>query len=52
LDLNASGQSLVLVTHNPDLAARHARRTLRMVDGRIDGPGARAASGLAAQVRS
>jgi putative ABC transport system ATP-binding protein len=36
-DLNASGQSLVLVTHNPDLAARYARRTLRIVDGRISG---------------
>jgi len=34
-DLNASGQSLVLVTHNPDLAARYARRTVQLVDGRI-----------------
>jgi putative ABC transport system ATP-binding protein len=34
-DLNASGQSLVLVTHNPDLAARYARRTVQIVDGRI-----------------
>jgi putative ABC transport system ATP-binding protein len=34
-DLNASGQSLVLVTHNPDLAARYASRTVRLVDGRI-----------------
>ena len=35
LDLNRSGQSLVLVTHNPELAARYARRTVAMVDGRI-----------------
>ena len=54
LDLNASGQSLVLVTHNPDLAARYASRTVHIVDGRISGgPAARAAgTGLAAaQVR-
>jgi putative ABC transport system ATP-binding protein len=37
LDLNASGQSLVLVTHNPDLAARYAGRTLQIVDGRLAG---------------
>jgi putative ABC transport system ATP-binding protein len=37
LDLNASGQSLVLVTHNPDLAARYASRTVHMVDGRLGG---------------
>ncbi|HTZ92946.1 MAG TPA: ABC transporter ATP-binding protein [Streptosporangiaceae bacterium] len=35
LDLNASGQSMVLVTHNPDLAARYASRTIQLVDGRI-----------------
>ncbi len=35
LDLHRSGQSLVLVTHNPDLAARYASRTVRLVDGRI-----------------
>jgi putative ABC transport system ATP-binding protein len=35
LDLNRSGQTLVLVTHNPDLAARYASRTVRLVDGRI-----------------
>ena len=34
-DLNSSGQSLVLVTHNPDLAARYAGRTVQLVDGRI-----------------
>ena len=35
LDLNAAGQTLVLVTHSPDLAARYAKRTVRLVDGRI-----------------
>ena len=33
--LNASGQTLILVTHNPDLAARYASRTVQLVDGRI-----------------
>ena len=28
LDLNRSGQTLVLVTHNPDLAAHYASRTV------------------------
>jgi putative ABC transport system ATP-binding protein len=35
LDLNSSGQTLVLVTHNPDLAARYARRVIELVDGRV-----------------
>ncbi len=35
LDLNAAGQTLVLVTHSPELAARYAKRTVRLVDGRI-----------------
>ena len=35
LDLNSSGQTMVLVTHNPDLAARYAARTVQLVDGRI-----------------
>jgi putative ABC transport system ATP-binding protein len=34
-DLNRSGQTLVLVTHNPDLAARYASRTIQVADGRI-----------------
>jgi putative ABC transport system ATP-binding protein len=37
LDLNAAGQTLILVTHSPDLAARYARRTVRFLDGRIAG---------------
>jgi putative ABC transport system ATP-binding protein len=35
LDLNRSGQTLVLVTHNPDLAAHFASRMVEIVDGRI-----------------
>jgi len=33
--LNAGGQTLVLVTHDPELAERYAARTVRMVDGRL-----------------
>ena len=33
--LNASGQTLIVVTHNPDLAAWYARRVIKIVDGRI-----------------
>src|ERR1022692_4065486 len=35
LDLNAGGQTLVLVTHSPDLAAKYAKRTARLVDGEV-----------------
>jgi putative ABC transport system ATP-binding protein len=35
LDLNRSGQTLIVVTHNPDLAARYARRVIEIVDGRL-----------------
>jgi putative ABC transport system ATP-binding protein len=35
LDLNSSGQTLILVTHNPDLAARYATRAIEIVDGRV-----------------
>jgi putative ABC transport system ATP-binding protein len=35
LDLNRSGQTLVLVTHNADLASVYASRTVRIVDGRL-----------------
>ena len=34
-DLNRSGQTMVLVTHNPELAARYASRTVWIVDGKI-----------------
>ena len=37
LDLNAGGQTLILVTHSPELAARYARRTIYFVDGQIAG---------------
>ena len=53
LDLNRSGQTLVLVTHNPDLAAAYASRTVHIVDGQIATTTARAAvSRHAAGVRS
>jgi putative ABC transport system ATP-binding protein len=35
--LHQSGLTLVLVTHNPELAARYASRTVELVDGRIAG---------------
>jgi len=35
LDLNSSGQTLIVVTHNPHLAARYARRVIEIVDGQI-----------------
>ena len=35
LDLNSSGQTLIVVTHNPDLAAHYARRVIELVDGRV-----------------
>jgi putative ABC transport system ATP-binding protein len=35
LDLNASGQTLIVVTHSPDLAARYSRRVIRFADGQI-----------------
>jgi putative ABC transport system ATP-binding protein len=35
VDLNARGQTLILVTHSPELAARYASRVVQFVDGRI-----------------
>jgi putative ABC transport system ATP-binding protein len=35
LALNRSGHTLVLVTHNPRLAARYASRTIHLADGQI-----------------
>jgi putative ABC transport system ATP-binding protein len=35
LDLNAAGQTLVLVTHSPDLAARYAKRIVQLLDGHV-----------------
>ncbi|HTU72821.1 MAG TPA: ABC transporter ATP-binding protein [Trebonia sp.] len=39
-ELNAAGQTLVLVTHDPALARRHAARTVQIVDGRVANPSA------------
>jgi len=36
-ELNAAGQTLVLVTHDPALAARYAARTIALVDGHVAG---------------
>ncbi|WBO68918.1 ABC transporter ATP-binding protein [Streptomyces camelliae] len=35
LDLNSAGQTLILVTHNPELAAMYASRVISVADGRI-----------------
>ncbi len=40
LELNSAGQTLILVTHNPDLAARYAGRVIELVDGRVASDGA------------
>jgi putative ABC transport system ATP-binding protein len=50
VELNASGQTLILVTHNPQLAARYAHRIVQVSDGQIvsDTP----AEGSAAQGRA
>jgi len=50
--LNAAGQTLVLVTHNPDLAARYASRTIRLVDGEITSDTSREAVGASVRARS
>ena len=48
-DLNRSGQTMVLVTHSPELAARYAGRTVHIVDGHIvDGQLARQPAGQVA----
>jgi putative ABC transport system ATP-binding protein len=38
LELNRSGQTLVMVTHNPELAARYTHRAVHLIDGRIVEP--------------
>jgi putative ABC transport system ATP-binding protein len=35
LELNAQGQTLIVVTHNPDLAARYTGRVVEIADGQI-----------------
>jgi putative ABC transport system ATP-binding protein len=37
LELNRSGQTLVMVTHNPELAERYTRRAVHLIDGRVAG---------------
>ena len=34
-ELNQAGQSMIMVTHNADLAVRYASRTIEIVDGRL-----------------
>jgi putative ABC transport system ATP-binding protein len=52
LDLNASGQTLILVTHDPALAARYAHRTVRLTDGAISSDEAgRARTDVTAEVK-
>jgi putative ABC transport system ATP-binding protein len=34
-ELNAAGQTLVLITHDPGLAARYTARTVHLMDGRV-----------------
>jgi putative ABC transport system ATP-binding protein len=36
LDLNATGQTLIVVTHSPELAQRYARRVVRIADGKVE----------------
>ena len=36
LELNATGQTLILVTHNPVLAARYTNRVVALADGRVE----------------
>jgi putative ABC transport system ATP-binding protein len=36
-ELNRGGQTMIMVTHNPDLAAQYARQTIQLVDGRLAG---------------
>jgi putative ABC transport system ATP-binding protein len=35
VELNAAGQTLILVTHNPELAAKYTHRVIAIADGRI-----------------
>src|SRR5579871_6612826 len=46
-ELNAGGQTLVLVTHDPALATRYAARTITLVDGRVAGSAGPVSAGSA-----
>lgn len=35
LELNSAGQTLILVTHNPELAAQYTHRVIKLADGRL-----------------
>jgi putative ABC transport system ATP-binding protein len=48
-ELNQAGQSMIMVTHNPDLARRYASRTIQIVDGRVTGDAAVPRAGAAAR---
>jgi putative ABC transport system ATP-binding protein len=48
-DLHRSGQTVLLVTHDARLAARHAERVVSLVDGRVIDDTRLAASGATAQ---
>ena len=48
-ELNAEGHTIILVTHEPDIAS-HARRTIRVVDGRIAEAAAEGARGGSREV--
>jgi putative ABC transport system ATP-binding protein len=45
LELNSSGQTLVLVTHNPDLAMKYAHRVVELRDGQITSDSTRPSRG-------
>jgi putative ABC transport system ATP-binding protein len=47
LDLNAAGQTLIVVTHSPDLASRYARRVIHIADGRVASDSAVGSTGAA-----
>jgi len=51
-EVHQSGTTVVIVTHDPDLADEHATRTIRMADGKIidDGLAAKAARQASAEV--
>jgi putative ABC transport system ATP-binding protein len=51
LELNQVGQSMIMVTHNPVLAARYASRTIQIIDGRLAGDTAGVANSAGAGAR-